>query len=64
MIWTSYNDDGDICYYTADNTKFNRVVDATNYISVKYNELKEQEKYFNILFERNRKLKVIMTKIN
>jgi len=64
MIWASWNENGDIYYYTADNKKFKTIADATIYLSVTYEELKKQEKYFNTCFERNRKLKVIINKIN
>jgi len=63
MIWTSWDENGYVCYHTADNKKFSTIADATIYLSVTYEELKKQEKYYNTIFERNRKLKVIMSKM-
>ena len=62
MIWVKKEDDV-IYYYTADNRKFTTIVDATIYITSNYNMLKEQENSFNTCFERNRKLKLIMTNL-
>ena len=62
MIWT-IKDKGKVYFYTADNKKFDRIIDATRHLTIKFNSLKEKEKSFNTCFERNRKLKIIISKL-
>lgn len=63
MIWTLRDNKGTICFYTADNKKFFKLNDATNYVASKYNSLEKNYNNFNTCFERNRKLRIIMDKI-
>lgn len=63
MIWTTRDKKGITCFYTADNQKFLKLNDATEYVASKYDSLKYKQNSFNVCFDRSRKLKVIMDKI-
>ena len=64
MIWTIRDNNGIICFHTSDNHKFFKLSDATKYVTSKYDSLIKMHTAFNTCFERNRKLKGIMNKIN
>ena len=63
MIWTIKDVNGKIYFYTPDNKKFIRLIDAVQHVTSNYILLKEQKDCFNARFERNRKLKLIMAKM-
>lgn len=63
MIWAIRSDNGELRFYTPDGTHFIKLIDAVQYVTSDYVNLKEQRDCFNTRYERNRKLKVIMDKI-
>jgi hypothetical protein len=63
MIWTIRDKNGTVYFYTADNRRFLKLNDATEYVASKFHSLKGKHDTFNTCFERNRKLKVIMERI-
>ena len=63
MIWAIKDANDKIYFYAPDGTKFIKLIDAVQYVTSDYINLKEQQSCFNARFERNRKLKVIMAKM-
>lgn len=62
MIWI-LREDGEIYFYTSDNKKFKTMKDATNYVASNLDILDNKNNNFNLLYERKKKINVILSKI-
>lgn len=63
MIWTIRNDEGNIGFYTSDGNIFSTMKDATNHVASNIEELYEKNYRFNLLYERKKKLNIILSRL-